>query len=230
MMEAVDRLHIEPFHLAILQHVKRDADACAPLRPDLAVKVGQILRFFAIDADNNVATLDSRLLRRAFGGHSGDEQPPSQLFGVEAEARPAGSRLAPSRDQVAQNRRQLVDRHEHVARRLVASADGLADDKRTDADELALAIDQRCPAPGRMGRRGEQRLLEHILPAAGEFALGDDIGPGHHGGAAEAFDQYAVALTSATTAAASTAFASLPPLLSTGISRRSLDAIMARLP
>src|SRR4029077_5513151 len=37
-------------------------------------------------------------------------------------------------------------------------------------------------------------LLEHILPAAGEFALGDDIGPAHHGGAAEACNQYGIAL------------------------------------
>src|SRR4029077_20545766 len=91
MIEAVDRLHIEAFHLAILQHVKRDAGDCAPLRPDLAVKVGQILRLFAIDADNEVATLDSRLSRGAFGGHPAEEQPPSQLRGVEAEPRPPGS-------------------------------------------------------------------------------------------------------------------------------------------
>src|SRR5262249_37449608 len=143
MIEAVDRLHIEALHLAILQHVKRDAHTCAPLRPDLAVKVSQILRLFAIDRDNDVATLESRLLRRAAPGHPADEQPPPQLVGIEAEPRPPGSRLASSRDQVAQNRRQLVDRYEHVARRLVAAADGLADDKRTDTDELALAINQR---------------------------------------------------------------------------------------
>ena len=52
---------------------------------------------------NLLLGLDSRLLRRAFGGHPAHEQPPSQLLGVEAEPRPPGSRLAPSRDQVAQN-------------------------------------------------------------------------------------------------------------------------------
>src|SRR5262249_54161625 len=152
MIEAVDRLDVEALHLAILQHIKRDAGARAPLRPHLAVKVSQILRLFAIDADDDIAAFDAGLLRRTIRRHAADEQPPPQLIGVETKPRPPGSRLAPGRDQVAEDRRQPVDGHEHVARRLVASADGVADDKRADADELALAIDQRCPAPGRMGR------------------------------------------------------------------------------
>src|SRR6516162_5083085 len=75
MIEAIDRLHVEALHLAILQHVKGDADACAPLCPHLAVKVGQILRLFAIDRDDDVATLDSRLLRRAVMGRPSQGRP-----------------------------------------------------------------------------------------------------------------------------------------------------------
>src|SRR5262249_39110299 len=148
MVEAVDRFDVEALHLAVLQHVKRNAGARAPLRPDLAVKVGQILRLFAVDADDDVAPFYSRLLRPTIRRHPPDEQPPAQPIGVEPKPRPRGSRLAPGRDQVAEDWRQPVDGHEHVARRLVASADGVTDNKRADADELALAIDQRRPAPG----------------------------------------------------------------------------------
>src|SRR5256886_10340481 len=52
--------------------------------------------------------------------HPANEQPPPQLIGVETKPRPPGSRLAPGRDQVAEDRRQPVDGHEHVARRLIA--------------------------------------------------------------------------------------------------------------
>jgi hypothetical protein len=80
-----------------------------------------------------------------------------------------------------------------AAGRLIAAASRLANDERADADELAFAIDQRCPAPGRMGRRREERLVQQIFPAAGEFALPDDIGAGHHGRTTEARDQHWVA-------------------------------------
>src|SRR5262249_13767971 len=63
MIEAVDRLDVEALHLAFLQHIKRDAGARAPLRPHLAVKVGQILRLFAIDAHDDIAAFDAGLLR-----------------------------------------------------------------------------------------------------------------------------------------------------------------------
>ena len=56
----------------------------------------------------------------------------------------------------------------------VPPAAGVADDQRADADEPAVAVDQGGAAPGRMRRRREQRLSDEVLPAAGEFALGDD--------------------------------------------------------
>ena len=71
----------------------------------------------------------------------------------------------------------------------------VADDQRADADQLALAVDQRGAAPGRMRRRSEDRLVEHVFPIAGEFAFGDDVDGRHHVGAAEARDRTATSRT-----------------------------------
>src|SRR5919197_165866 len=123
---------------------------------------------------------DARAARR----HAAHEQPPTQLLGGKTEPGPARAGRAPGRNKVGEDRRQAVDRDKHVAGRLVAAASRVADNERADADELAFAIDQRCPAPGRMGWRREQRLVEQVFPAACEFALPYDIGAGPHGRAA----------------------------------------------
>ena len=94
----------------------------------------------------------------------------------------AGPGDMPVGDQVAEDRRQPLDRHEHVAGLAAAVAAGVADDQRSDAEELALARDQRGAAPGRMRRRREDRLVEQVFPAAGELALGRDIGRRHQPG------------------------------------------------
>ena len=48
--------------------------------------------------------------------------------------------------------------------------------QRANAEEPARIVDQRRAGPVRMRGCGEQRLIEHILPIACEFALGDDPG------------------------------------------------------
>src|SRR5262245_25276794 len=152
MVEAIDRLDLDAVHRAVLQHLKRDVDPGISLRPDLAVEIGQILRRLALDADDHVAALDARLVRRPAWRDAAHEQAPAQLFGVEAEPRPSRTGYAPAGDEVGEDRRQPVDRDEHVAGRLLPSPDGVADNQRSDANELARAIDERRPAPGRMRR------------------------------------------------------------------------------
>ena len=39
MVEAVDRLDLDPAHLLVLQHVKPDGDAGIPPRPQLAIEI-----------------------------------------------------------------------------------------------------------------------------------------------------------------------------------------------
>src|SRR5207237_10802464 len=38
----------------------------------------------------------------------------------------------------------------------------------------AIPGDQRGAAPERVGRRGEDRVIEHVLPVTGEFLTGND--------------------------------------------------------
>ena len=46
--------------------------------------------------------------------------------------------------------------------------------QRADAEEIAGRTDQSGAAPIRMGRRREDRFLQHIFPIAGKFLFGDD--------------------------------------------------------
>ena len=43
-----------------------------------------------------------------------------------------------------------------------------------DADEAAVAADQRGAAPERVGRCGEYRAVEQVFPITGEFLAGND--------------------------------------------------------
>src|SRR6266545_5188583 len=106
MVEAVDRLDVEAPHLAVLQHIERNGNARASLRPHLAVKIGQILRRLAVDADDHIAATDTGFLCRAARRHAADEQPPAQLISIEPEPRPARTWRAAGRNEVAEDRRQ----------------------------------------------------------------------------------------------------------------------------
>src|SRR5206468_11063795 len=65
MVEPVHRLDLDSTHLAVLQHIERNRVARAPLSPDLAIEIGQAFGLLALDADDHVAPLDARPLRRA---------------------------------------------------------------------------------------------------------------------------------------------------------------------
>src|SRR5256885_1238300 len=76
--------------------------------------------------------------------------------------------------QFVKNRFEIVDRNDHVetlVRSLLARALEL---QRADAEEIAGRAEQRGAAPVRMRGRGEDRLVEHVFPVAGEFLLADD--------------------------------------------------------
>ena len=77
--------------------------------------------------------------------------------------------------QVVEDRGQKVDRHDHVDVGDLAGAAHLQA-QRADAEQLAVTVEQRRTAPGRVRRRGEDRLVDEIFPVAGEFLLGDDVG------------------------------------------------------
>ena len=70
--------------------------------------------------------------------------------------------------EVGQNRLQDIDGHEHVTWQLRLGVVRFTDDQRTDADQLAVAIDQCRAAPVHRRRARVDRVIELIFPAAGE--------------------------------------------------------------
>src|SRR6516164_8576618 len=67
-----------------------------------------------------------------------------------------------------------IDGHDHVEWLGRPAFAHLLHLQRADAQKLARASDHRSTAPERMRRRGEDRLVEHVFPIAGEFLLGGD--------------------------------------------------------
>src|SRR6185436_16271234 len=78
------------------------------------------------------------------------------------------------RQQVVEDRRQQIDRYDHVdvARRTLLAA--LLQLQRADAEQIAIRADQRSAAPVGMRRRGEDRFVDDVFPVAGKLLLGDD--------------------------------------------------------
>ena len=65
--------------------------------------------------------------------------------------------------------------------------------QRADADQLAAVRDQSGAAPIGMRGMGEDRLVQQILPVAGEFLFGGDLACDRAGAAAGAAQYHAVA-------------------------------------
>ena len=75
---------------------------------------------------------------------------------------------------VVEDRRQQLDRHDHVDVAAQFAAVRVLHMQRADADQPAVGADQRGAAPERMRRRGKDRAVEHVFPISGEFLPGDD--------------------------------------------------------
>src|SRR5262245_3334597 len=129
MVEAVDGLNIEVLHRVVVADVESDHGAGAAPCPNLAIKVGQARCGLAIDADDNVATLDASLAVRTPGCHTADHQAPMGLVGVHAKPRPAWPCWPSLGQEIAEDRRQPVDRHEHVAGVVLLGAGGVTHDQ-----------------------------------------------------------------------------------------------------
>jgi hypothetical protein len=101
-----------------------------------------------------------------------DRELPLDLGGIHAEPGARRPVDAPVLEQIVQDRLQQVDRNHHVALHLLA-APLLLHEQRADAEQPPFGADERGAAPIRMRRRREDRLVEHVLPVAGELALAE---------------------------------------------------------
>ena len=104
--------------------------------------------------------------------------------------RPVGAAVALH---VLQDRFEQVDRHDHVRPRLLPARRDGVHEERADAEQPAVAPDERGAAPVRMRRGGEQGFVQHVFPVAGELALRDDAPGDGRAGAGVPGDDHRVA-------------------------------------
>ena len=168
------RAHAQPDAAAVTNHFDRDFDAGGTASPHSAIQIRQRAHRGFTDGGDDVAAAKPRGRRRAAVGDPGDDDPTVALRGIDADPRPRRLVDAAPGAQLLDQRRQQVDRHDHVdVARHVLSA-GAFDVQRADADEPAIAGEETGAAPERMRGGGENGLVEEIFPIAGEFVLGDD--------------------------------------------------------
>src|SRR6185503_19711990 len=126
MPVAVDGLDRDFLDAAGTQHFERDVDPRVPGLPQLDVEIGLALYRLPADADDHVARADVRVIGRAFRGDAGYDHVALHFLRVDADPRARARRRLAGGDEIAQQRLQQVDRHEHVAGDLVAGAHGIA--------------------------------------------------------------------------------------------------------
>ncbi len=132
-----------------------------------------------------------RLCRRAFAGDAGDHHAVVHFGCVKAKPRARGMVRPADRQHVVHDRLQEIGRHEHVQRDVLAILAGVLQLQRADADEVAFRADEPGAAPVGVRGRGEDRLVEEVLPVAGKLlarddARGDRVGDAAAGGGDDA--------------------------------------------
>src|SRR5882762_9906106 len=147
IVQPVDRFDVDTLLLAAVPDIERNRGTGGTDGPHLAIKIRKAARRFASDTDDFVAFAQPGLLARPAWSEAADRETPGGVVCRNAKPRTPAARDAAIRDQVAKDRRQLLDRHEHVARRCFSGAGRVADDQRADADELAVTRNQRRTAP-----------------------------------------------------------------------------------
>src|SRR3546814_5045311 len=84
----------------------------------------------------------SGLVGRPAGGDAADEDVAAHLLRVEAEPGARRLRGAALAQQIGHDRLQRRDRHEHVARKLLARRRSVGDDERADAEQPAVRSEE----------------------------------------------------------------------------------------
>src|SRR5881396_3626697 len=93
---------------------------------------------------------------------------------IEAQPGPGGPPCSAELHQVLEDRLEQVDRYDHVALH-GAAAQFFLNHQRAYPEQPPAYADQRCAAPMRMRRGGEERFIQHILPVAGKLSSGDEL-------------------------------------------------------
>ena len=139
----------------------------------MAEKIGEVIDLVSSHGEDEVADFDAGSLRRSACSKSHDEDLVVHLRGIEAEPRSRRAILPAEPEQVAKDRLQDIDRDDHVEVDGTLRA-GLLEVKRSDSEKVAAGADERSSAPIGMGRRREDRFVEHVFPVPRKLLLGED--------------------------------------------------------
>src|SRR3954470_19231966 len=163
--------HLEGAPIAINQ--QRHIDAGGAERPDLAEGGRKLAHLPARDGENNIAGADVGFLRRPAAGETYDHDLVLDLSGVKAEPRARRTVWPAELHQVIEDWLQIVDRDDHVEMLAFVLLGRALELQRADAEQVAGGPDQCGAAPIRVRGCSEDRLVEHVLPVAGEFLFAD---------------------------------------------------------
>src|SRR3954468_20392026 len=172
---AVAGVHGEVDQRRFAQDLEGNEGAGGTEAPDAPPEVGEPEGPCAGHLDHDVAHLHARAFRGRPRCDSGDHELRARLRRVHAEPRP---RLAPGTAElqhVVEDRLEVVDRYQHVSLQH-AAVDLFLDEQRSDGEKLSVGAEERGAAPLRMRRRRVDRLVEHVLPVAGELTLREHRG------------------------------------------------------
>ena len=135
-------------------------------RPEPLVEFGLVAHPLARDLMDHVAAPQLRPRRGPAGARRCRSplvrRPPRSSPQPRPRRRPAAVR------QVVEDRRQKLDRHEHVERRHLAALRLLLHMQRANPHQRAIGSQQRRAVPVRMGGRHVERRFEVVFPGAGE--------------------------------------------------------------
>src|SRR5947208_5453279 len=116
IVQAIDRAHAYFLNVVALKDSQRDFGARRAAAPDIAIELGLRVDRVAAHRQDDVASLDTGPLCGAVGRHACHEQTSLNLVGGHAEPGSRGTRAMPGSDEIAHDRLDEIDRHEHVAR------------------------------------------------------------------------------------------------------------------
>src|ERR1700730_9220865 len=142
--------HVEGATVAVDE--ERYLDPGLAERPDLAEQVRELAHLGSRDRKHDVAGPKIGAFRRPSVGETDDDDSVLDLGGVDTEPRSWGMIGAAKCEEVVENRRKEIDRHDHVEVIGGAPFGGLLDLQRTDPEQGAGGAEPGGAPPNQVQR------------------------------------------------------------------------------
>ena len=171
IVEPIHRPDLDLVDVDSLQQAQRNFATRRAARPQLAIEVGLRTHALATDGQDDVALL-----------YTGDDRPVPRATRGRRRAGPAPRRQRrPATGAPARRGDPVLIRSARIGfsasigtnmlpGRCGSAVGRVAQDQRADAEQRAVGADQRRAAPVQCRRRGEDRRIEQVFPAARKTA------------------------------------------------------------